>query len=514
MSDRWVRVIVIGLLLIIIGVPLVFQRTDAGHAALQEGETRERLVLISPHNESIRHEISLGFNKWRASQGKSAVLFDWRSSGGTSDLRKQVLAELERAAGLNREDQGIGYDVFFGGGDVELNRLAQGITVERDGKKMQISALVPVEFPSGLLHEIYPEPTIAGEPLYHKDKLWVGVVLSSFGIVFNRDLLQARGLPEPTTWTDLIDGRYYNEIALGDPAHSGSVAAAYHAPLRRLGWTDGWALLRRVLANGRYITASGSKPAVDVSAGEAAAGLSIDFFGRFQAGAVGGNRLGYVEPRHMTTINADPIAILRGAPNKPLANEFILWLLSRDAQGLWQRKLGTPNGPGMFELRRMPVRRDMYSPEELATWTDPINPFENARAFPPGTPIYFASIAALSHAMAIDIHEDLRAAWRAILDHPSHPRRDEMLRLFDAMPEELTLTWPDAELEKNWQMVIESADHPRRKEVVTHMSTFLKTLSDRYGGWKGEAIVPARLAWTKFFRENYRQIVRIAYESQ
>lgn len=509
MSDRWTRRIVIGLLLVIVGVPLIFQRAqgeggDDGSSSATGPENR--LVLISPHNETIRYEIGRGFNAYRKSQGKSTVAFDWRSSGGTSDLRKQVLAELEGAAREGREEQGLGYDVFFGGGDVELNRLASGITIDRGGKKVKISALVPVKFPEGMLKEIYPEPTIAGEALYHKDMLWFGVVLSSFGIVYNRDLLTARSLPEPTNWTDLTDGRYFNELALADPAHSGSVAAAYHAPLRRLGWTDGWALLRRVMANGRYITASGSKPSVDVSAGEATAGMTIDLFGRFQAGAVGGNRLGYVEPVGMTTTNSDPIGILRGAPHREIANEFVLWLLSKPAQRLWQRRIGTEEGPLKFELRRMPIRRDLYDENEMANWTDKVNPFRDAKPFPAGSPIYFAAVGPLSHAIAIDVHDDLRAAWLAISNEKNSSTKSAMLALFDAMPEDLTMKWPDEELAKGWHEILESKDHPRRAEVVKIINGFMDGLNKSYNGFKGDALLPARLRWTMFFRENYRKI--------
>src|SRR5690606_24705363 len=124
-------------------------------------------------------------------------------------------------------------------------------------------------------------------------------------------------------------------------AHSGSIAAAYNAIVMRLGWEEGWQTLRRIYANARYFTASATKVPVDVGSGEAAAGMCIDFYGRFQAGAVsaagGGSRVGYVDPPFMTAINADPISIMRGTANRELANEFVVWLLSVQGQRLWQR---------------------------------------------------------------------------------------------------------------------------------------------------------------------------------
>src|SRR5690606_9298033 len=98
--------------------------------------------------------------------------------------------------------------------------------------------------------------------------------------------------------------------------------------------------MRRIYANARYFTASAGKVPVDVSAGEAAAGMCIDFFGRYQAGAIGGDRVGYVDPAFMTAVTADPISILRGAPNETIAHEFVRWLITPPAQRLWQARLG------------------------------------------------------------------------------------------------------------------------------------------------------------------------------
>ncbi len=199
---------------------------------------------------------------------------------------------------------------------------------------------MPIDLPEGMLEEIYPEPAIGGEPLYHPEHRWYGAAVSSFGIIYNRDVLQMLNLPEPRTWADLQSPSYRGWVALSDPAHSGSIAATYNIILRRKGWADGWHLLRRAFANARYFTSSSSQIPVDVSAGEAAAGMCIDFYGRFQAQAIGRNRVGYVDPKHMTATTADPIAMLRSAPHRELARQFIMWVLSKDAQRLWQRRVG------------------------------------------------------------------------------------------------------------------------------------------------------------------------------
>ncbi len=515
MKDWTPRITMLVLLLLVIGVPFALRpaavdETLAGGTVDGDDAARPRLVIITPHNEQIRFEMARGFNLHRLSQNLPAVDFDWRSSGGTSDLMRQVTSEFTTRIAAGRVDDGIGLDLFWGGGDFEHNTLAAGITPSPKAQAVQI--VTPVALPEGMLLEVFPQSDIGGAPLYHPQLKWVGVVLASFGIVYNRDPLIYLGLPEPTTWSNLEDPRYRSWVALGDPGHSGSVAAAYNAVLRRMGWTQGWASLRRICANARYFTASGSKPSVDVSAGEAAAGMCIDFFGRFQAGAIGDDRVGYVSPVGMTMTNADPITILRGAPHHDLANEFVIWLLSPEAQGLWQRRIGTPGGPGKFELRRVPIRRDVYTSSEMANWTDPVNPFETARPFAPGMPDFYRPVKWVMQAMAIDVHDELKNAWKALEQTPADdPRRAEMLALFDAMPPDLTLTWPDAQLEAEWLVIIEDANHPRHAEVAATLEGFMTGMATRFGKWRDvDKLLEARRAWTTFYRGNYLRIVELS----
>ncbi len=507
MRDWIPRIIILGLLGIVLGVPFIFRPADASHTA-GNPDGSARLVIITPHNEQIRSEVANAFNKYRKALGKEAIGFDWRTSGGTSDLRKMVIADFTAKAAEGYASQGIGIDLFFGGGDYEHNQLAKGVVV--DGQDEREMIVEPIVLPDGMLKQVYPKDNIGGEPLYHPKLYWCGVVLSSFGIVYNRDVLEMRQLAEPTTWADLEDPNYHGWLALADPAHSGSLAQTYNTILRRAGWNEGWAQLRRIFANARYFTSGSSKVPVDVSSGEAAAGMCIDFYGRYQAGAVGGNRVGYIDPPFVTAVTADPISILRGAPQKDLANEFVVWILQKDTQKLWQRRIGTPHGPTTFELRRQPIRRDLYTAEEAKYWTDPqIKPFEIARDFPKGTPNYYSYVAPIAHSLAIDIHEELGQAWAAINKvSDNDPVKAKMLERFDAMPEPLQLKWDSPDLETNWLTIMQSADHPQRKQVVDTIQAHYQSLKKR---WKDhDQQLKDRLDWTLFYRENYRKIVELA----
>jgi spermidine/putrescine-binding protein len=197
------------------------------------------------------------------------------------------------------------------------------------------------------------------------------------------------------------------------------------------------------------------KPPADVSQGDAAMGVCIDFYGRYQSQAVktsgGGERVGYIDPPSATMIDPDPISLLRGTPNEKLALEFIEYCLTRDAQALWQFSKEDSNpdglGPVAFELRRMPVRREMYL-DYQDRMIDKVNPYDTARPAPYPDRNMRAFIAPLFSAMAMVHHEELVEAWQTIIYHPSYPNTSEivtakdiddpelheLLVAFDAMP--------------------------------------------------------------------------------
>ncbi len=505
LRDHGSKVLIVLCMLLVVGVPFLLQprsEADAGGAGAGAG-AGVQLVIYTPHNEQIRYEFARGFNLWRRSQGLSAVTFDWRSSGGTSDLRKTVLSQYEAAAARARragrpvEEVGIGADLFFGGGDYEHNQLAAGIDTDGDEKRV---ADLPVTVDSGvsaeLLEEAFPDADLAGAELYHRDTktgevLWVGVVLSSFGIVYNRDVLalDVLRLPEPRTWEDLTHPRYAGWVALSDPNHSGSIAVTYNTILRRQGWGPGWHLLRRAFANSRYFTAGSTEVPVDVSNGNAAAGMCIDFYGRFQAGAVPDGRVGYTDPPGATAITADPISVLRGGPEPEVARQFVAWLLTPEAQALWQLRVAAPGGPDRFALRRQPIRQDFYRAADRSSWTDPeIDPFVQARPFPAGTPDYYRLVAPITYAMAIGVLDDLHAAWAAILEtSTTHRNYGAMLELFDAMPDDL--------------------NPPAGGEAA-----MLDLLKAR---WKAdpESMLRDRQGWMRFYQGNYRRIVELSRET-
>jgi spermidine/putrescine-binding protein len=282
-------------------------------------------------------------------------------------------------------------------------------------------------------------------------------VLSSYGIIFNRDSLQRLGVASiPRQWSDLKDPRLAGEVALADPTKSGSIAKAFENVIqqqmqRRLvalqaaggaepkaiearavseGWREGLALMQLIGANGRYFTDTSQKPPIDVAAGNCAVGMCIDFYGRQQEEAIrrrgGGEHIGYATPVGGSVSSVDPIALMRGAPNREAAVAFIEFVMSMDGQKLWNFRPGTPGGPERYALRRMPVRRDFYREEFRVHRSDPeASPYEEQDQLvyrAAWTSGIFREMAFVIRVMCLDTHMELARAWRAINAAPAENR--------------------------------------------------------------------------------------------
>jgi len=312
----------------------------------------------------------------------------------------------------------------------------------------------------GTLPPAIPQ-TFAGETYYDREGRWYGLCLASYGIIFNRPALRRLGISgEPSGWADLTDPRLFGQVAVCDPTMSGSMTQAFEMivqqqmqqcldvllaehPLgetqeleRRAieeGWLEGLRLVQIIAANARYFTDSAQKLNIDVATGDCAAGMSIDFYGRFQQDSVR-ERSGESIPLGGTTISADPIGLLRGARNREAALLFLEYTLSLDGQKLWNFQVGEAGGPQKYALRRPPIRPELYLPEWNARRSDAdFNPYEAAADFTyraDWTGRLFNELRTIIRIAFIDVRPELTAAWAAILEARSEGRTADADRAY------------------------------------------------------------------------------------
>ena len=79
---------------------------------------QDKLVIISPHWEGIQTEFSRGFKEWYENKSGRQIKLDWIDSGGSSSNFRFIESEFQRVP------DGIGLDLFFGGGTDNYLKLA------------------------------------------------------------------------------------------------------------------------------------------------------------------------------------------------------------------------------------------------------------------------------------------------------------------------------------------------------------------------------------------------------
>lgn len=389
----------------------------------------DKLVLISPHWEGIRYEFERGFKaRYQKDTGRTVEL-EWMDVGGSSETLRYLQSEFKN------KPAGIGIDIFFGGGlEPYLALKAERLLHE-------------YALPKPLLEKI--PPSLAGVPLYDPDHTWYGATLAGFGIVYNKVVLALTKLPVISTWDDLASAKAFDWVGSSDPRKSGSVHMVYEIILQAYGWDKGWRIITALGANVRNFTNAASQIPKDVAIGEVAYGLAIDFYAWAQVKEAGADKIGFVMPDNLTMITPDGIGILKGAPNLPVAQAFVRFVMSEEGQKLWLLNEKVPGGPQRFQLNRFSVLPSLYTQSSQAMAVK-LNPFSYRSNF-----VFDASLSSerwsivndLLGALIIDQKHLLTRAWKDALSNRSSPQEFDRLA---AMPisadEALTLVktkWKD-----------------------------------------------------------------------
>jgi ABC-type Fe3+ transport system substrate-binding protein len=409
------RAVPIVLFFLVLLTPFLLKRLygTESHDVARAGELR--LVVITPHVESIRREFAEAFSKWHQERFGQPVFIDYRAIGGTNEIVR--FFESAKATVFDRQGT-FRIDVAWGGGDFLF-----------DQQLKKLGVLEPLKLPDETMRYAFPKPELAGAALYDvSGGTWFGTCLSTFGICYNRDVCRVLGVGEPKTWEALAGPKLRGWVLLADPTRSGSantalmtvvekemVAAHQRGESEDAGWARGMGLIRQIAANARQFTDASSSTPVQIAQGDAAAGMTIDFYGRSEVDAVGDERLGYIEPAGATTLSADPVAVVRGAEHRELAIRFVEFLLSEPAQKLWNTRAGAPGGPRLTSLRRLPIAPSVY--RDMRDFTDPVDPFTQKIAFEksPARQRTFRIVGTLIGWSCVDLLDELRETRRAIL---------------------------------------------------------------------------------------------------
>jgi iron(III) transport system permease protein len=310
------------------------------HSAGTSNLIKRELVIVSPHWEGIKREFSRAFSEHRRNKYSEEVEVRWLDIGGTSDIVKYLRTQFATYGDTS------GVDCMFGGGTDSFSEL--------DSSGLLTQVRLPSEIDSSLPTEIQ------GIPLRSKENTWFSVSISTFGIIYNTRALSTLNLPLPSTWDSLGSPEYYGQIGAGDPRKSGSMHAIFEIILQGYGWDRGWQLIRKIARNVRNFSASATQVGKELALGEITVGIVIDSYASELIRRLGSHNLSFVVPRDFPALSGDAIAVVKGAPNLDLSQDFVAFALSEAGQRLISAPKGTPGGPIDFELGKLPVLRSLF----------------------------------------------------------------------------------------------------------------------------------------------------------
>lgn len=226
------------------------------------------------------------------------------------------------------------------GAEVEFLSMSSGEVLSRaeaEGKPMAdlwfgggLDAFIAAK-EDGML-EPYLPANAADVPAEYKDAegYWLSKGLTVVGFLGNNAILEELGLEMPTTWEELADPKYQNEVIMSNPAISGTNYAAVKGLLDKYGEEAGWDYLERLNNNIPFYSKRGGDPQDKVIAGEFAVGIIPASKSAFDAAL--DNDLTVVYPEDGIPWVPEGVAIFAGAENVDVAKAFEDFMLTEEAQ--------------------------------------------------------------------------------------------------------------------------------------------------------------------------------------
>lgn len=184
---------------------------------------------------------------------------------------------------------------------------------------------------SGLLEQYRPiEIDKVDSRFVDQDGYWSSKGLTVVGFLINEELLGEKNLPIPSTWAEIADPIYKDEIIMANPAISGTNYGAVKGILDMMGEDKGWEYLSKLNDNIPFYGKRGKDPEEKTVAGEFAIGIIPADKGSFDVAEK--NNLSVVYPEDGIAWVPEGVAIFKGGDGVDIAKAFIDYMLRDENQ--------------------------------------------------------------------------------------------------------------------------------------------------------------------------------------
>ena len=246
---------------------------------------------------------------------------------------------------------GITVDVVKGGGGDLLNRVKAEAGAPRADVVWSVGPDV-LEVNAPLLEAYRPagyEQVL--DPKFAASGVWLPYTGTVMVIAVNTAKVKPGDFPK--TWSDLADPKWHGLVSSAR-ADSSSSAFSQFLTILTCYPDTGMDIYKRIFANFVLSDSSGGVSRY-VNDGEAFAGLTLE--DNALQYVKGGGHMAIVYPSDGTLVNADGVALVKGAPHPDEARRFIDYLMSKPAQEILVQTVGrrsirtdVPAGPGTKPL--------------------------------------------------------------------------------------------------------------------------------------------------------------------
>ncbi len=181
--------------------------------------------------------------------------------------------------------------------------------------------------------------------LHAEDWAWTGFYTGAIGFVSNVNFLKEHNVEAPTTWSQLLNPAFEDNIAMAYPYTSGTAYTTYATLVQMIGMEktlDWWEEFDKQSIH--QYTKSGTACIAMVGIGEVAVGIAFshDIMAK---GINKGYPVVMTFPEEGTGYEVGGLSLIKGGPEPELAKQFIDWCYTKEAQDLFQKYNRLPVNP-------------------------------------------------------------------------------------------------------------------------------------------------------------------------
>jgi iron(III) transport system substrate-binding protein len=181
--------------------------------------------------------------------------------------------------------------------------------------------------------------------LHAEDWAWTGFYTGAIGFVSNVNFLKEHNVEAPTSWSQLLNPAFEDNIAMAYPYTSGTAYTTYATLVQMIGMErtlDWWEEFDKHSIH--QYTKSGTGCIAMAGLGEVAVGIAFshDIMAK---GINKGYPVVMTFPEEGTGYEVGGLSLIKGGPEPELAKQFIDWCYTVEAQDLFQKYNRLPVNP-------------------------------------------------------------------------------------------------------------------------------------------------------------------------